>query len=75
MGEAWGLNLHDLAGVLAGAPLLQQRGPPAAEHVRDLFLAFDTDMNGLVDALELMVGLGLMSGNVISYSCYPSTVF
>jgi hypothetical protein len=61
LGEGWGLSLAEFKAIFRGAAYLMQMGY-TDDHLLDLFNAFDTDANGLVDALEMLVTLALASG-------------
>lgn len=61
LGEGWGLSLAEFKDIFRGAAYLMQMGY-TDDHLLDLFNAFDTDANGLVDALEMLITLALASG-------------
>lgn len=61
-GEGWGLNEDDFLGIVNGAPVVAANYKFSENHVKNLFCAYDTDKNGLVDAIELLLGIALVSG-------------
>ena len=72
LGEGWGLSVNDLHAILVGASsLVAATGLTKADTER-LFEAFDTDRNGLVDALELVVAVALLSGKRTTIALYCS---
>ena len=68
-GEGWGLELFDFMVIFKEAAYFMSLGFTDAQ-LEALFSAFDTDDNGLVDALELIISLVLASGK---YQVYIST--
>ena len=60
-GEGWGLELFDFMVIFKEAAYFMSLGF-TDEQLEALFNAFDTDSNGLVDALELIFSLVLASG-------------
>ena len=71
-GEGWGLELFDFKIVLTEAAYFMSLGF-TDEQLDDLFNAFDTDGNGLVDALELIISLVLASGTLLHTATLRST--
>jgi Ca2+-binding EF-hand superfamily protein len=63
-GEGWGLELFDFKIIFSEAAYFMSLGF-TDEQLEALFNAFDTDGNGLVDALELIISLVLSSGALI----------
>ncbi len=63
LGEGWGLNLNEVISVFNGAQFLVTNYGFTEKQVTALFKAFDTDGNGLVDALEMFITLALVSGS------------
>jgi len=61
LGEGWGLELYDFKAIFQNAPQLMAIGF-SEKQIDALFDAFDTDRNGLVDALEMLAVLALVSG-------------
>lgn len=61
LGEGWGLSFAEFKSIFNGAAYLMKMGF-SDDHLLDLFNAFDTDANGLVDALEMLITLALASG-------------
>jgi hypothetical protein len=65
-GEGWGLSLDDVVSIFESADQFVITGPNSevavADRAQKLFEAFDTDKNGLVDALELFITIALISG-------------
>ncbi len=61
-GEGWGLNEDDFLGIVNGAPVVTANYKFSENHLKNLFRLFDTDNNGLVDAIELLLGVALVSG-------------
>eukprot|EP01036_Dinobryon_divergens_P004657 gene4657-6170_t len=60
--EGWGLDMSELETILSGASYFSQIIGFNESDLKALFLCFDTDKNGLVDALEILVTLGMISG-------------
>ena len=60
-GEGWGLEMFDFMVIFKEAAYFMSLGFTDAQ-LEALFAAFDTDDNGLVDALELIISLVLASG-------------
>lgn len=63
LGEGWGLNLGEMMAIFKGADFVASNYAFTDEQLTSLFNAFDTDRNGLIDALELFVTIALTSGN------------
>ena len=61
LGEAWGLEMADFKAIFLNAPHLMSLGF-TDEQLGSMFVAFDTDNNGIVDALETLSVLALVSG-------------
>ena len=61
LGEGWGLAWAEFKSIFKGASYLMGMGF-TDDQLLDLFNAFDTDANGLVDALEMLITLALASG-------------
>ena len=61
LGEGWGLELYDFKAIFQNAPQLMAIGF-TEKQLDALFDAFDTDRNGLVDALETLAVLALALG-------------
>lgn len=61
LGEGWGLSQAEFNSIFKGAAYLMGMGFKD-DHLLALFNAFDTDCNGLVDALEMLITLALASG-------------
>lgn len=61
LGEGWGLGQAEFNSIFKGAAYLMGMGFKD-DHLLALFNAFDTDCNGLVDALEMLITLALASG-------------
>jgi Ca2+-binding EF-hand superfamily protein len=62
LGEGWGLNVDEMIAIFKGAEFVASNYKFTDAQLRGLFKAFDTDNNGLVDALELFVTIALASG-------------
>ena len=69
LGDIWGLSAEDLKMIVEGADYCMEIngggggcGGFEADFVKQIFILFDTDKNGIVDALELVMGLALISG-------------
>jgi hypothetical protein len=60
-GEGWGLELFDFMVIFKEAAYFMSLGFTEAQ-LEALFNTFDTDSNGLVDALEMIISLVLASG-------------
>ena len=67
LGEGWGLSFAEFKSIFKGATYVMDMGF-SEDHLVDLFNAFDTDANGLVDALEMLITLALASGEFIVFS-------
>jgi len=61
LGEGWGLGWAEFKTIFKGAAYLMDMGF-LDDQLQDLFNAFDTDANGLIDALEMLITLALASG-------------
>lgn len=61
LGEGWGLEYRDLEAIFMGAEYLKTKLCLTKEMLEKLFKTFDTDDNGLVDALELISSIALCS--------------
>lgn len=62
LGEGWGLTQDEMIGIFKGADFVANSYSYSDEQLKSLFQAFDTDQNGLIDALELFVAIALSSG-------------
>lgn len=62
LGEGWGLNLNEIISVFNGASFVVENFAFTEKQLTNLFKAFDSDSNGLVDALELFITMALLSG-------------
>jgi hypothetical protein len=72
LGEGWGLKEDEMKSIFNGAEFVVKNFAYTDDQLSGLFRAFDTDSNGLIDALELFVTLGLTSGTifVVSFEVY-----
>ena len=61
LGEGWGLAWAEFKAIFKGAHYVMGMGF-SEDQLMDLFNALDTDANGLVDALEMLITLALASG-------------
>lgn len=61
-GEGWGLNIDDFVAIFQGAPFIAANYKFDENSLKNLFHAFDTDDNGLIDAIEMFIGIALVSG-------------
>lgn len=61
LGEGWGLAWTEFKAIFKGAHYVMGMGF-SDDQLMDLFNALDTDANGLVDALEMLITLALASG-------------
>eukprot|EP01035_Chromulina_nebulosa_P019260 gene19260-25115_t len=59
--ENWSLNAKSLAAVIKGSDYINELEITDTD-IEDLFIAFDTDCNEQIDALEMIVSLALVSG-------------
>ena len=64
LGEGWGLNVDEVISIFKGADFISSHYNFNEAQLRGLFKAFDTDNNGLIDALELFVSIALTSGKI-----------
>lgn len=62
LGEGWGLSVEEVLAIFHGAEFVVSSFGFSDHQICALFDAFDTDHNGLVDALELFVAIALTSG-------------
>eukprot|EP01031_Cornospumella_fuschlensis_P046675 gene46675-57160_t len=62
LGEGWALSLDQFVSIFKEATALQETYNFSDDQLCKLFYAFDTDQNGLVDALEAIATIGIMSG-------------
>lgn len=62
LGEGWGLSVEEVIAIFNGAEFVVRAYDFSDHQIRTLFDAFDTDRNGLIDALELFVAIALTSG-------------
>ena len=62
LGEGWGLSVDEVIAIFNGADFVVSSYCFDDSQIRTLFAAFDTDRNGLIDALELFVAIALTSG-------------
>lgn len=62
LGEGWGLNVDEMMSIFKGADFVAAHYAFTDAQLKNLFNAFDTDNNGLIDALELFVTIALSSG-------------
>jgi hypothetical protein len=69
LGEGWALTLDQFVSVLTNASYFQATQSFSDDQLCNLFNSFDTDNNGLVDALEILVAIGLLSGKRASSNC------
>ena len=67
LGEGWGLNVDEMISIFKGAEFVASNYKYTDIQLKNLFKAFDTDGNGLVDALELFVTIALTSGGQICF--------
>lgn len=69
LGEGWALSLDQFVSIFKEATVLQETYNFSDDQLCKLFYALDTDQNGLVDALEAIASIGIMSGkrSFISY--------
>ena len=66
--EGWSLNIDDFNAIFNGAPFIKDNYKFNAVQLKAMFSAFDTDDNGLIDAIEMFIGIALISG--ISFSLF-----
>jgi hypothetical protein len=67
LGEGWGLGKEQFLSLFEEAEYIRKNYNFSEEKLTALFNSFDTDQNGLIDALEAIVAIGLLSGIVVSY--------
>lgn len=70
LGEGWGLNVDEMISIFKGAEFVSSNYKFTDDQLRALFKAFDTDNNGLIDALELFVTIALASGVFALRPCF-----
>ena len=61
-GEGWGVDYDQVEEIFSNAPYMVNSIGYTEEDLKTLFQVFDTDNNGLIDALELLITLALVSG-------------
>lgn len=61
-GEGWGFTREQFVNIFKEATFLQSNYRFSDDLLNSLFNAFDSDSNELVDALEVLVTIGLLSG-------------
>ena len=64
LGEGWGLSEDQFISLFTEAEFLKQTYGFTEEQLSSLFKNFDTDKNGLIDALEAIAAIGLLSGSM-----------
>eukprot|EP01038_Epipyxis_sp_PR26KG_P009336 gene9336-12580_t len=62
LGEGWSLTSDDLKNIFISAPYIATSYSFSDTQLSALFDCFDTDNNGLIDALELFITVALVSG-------------
>ena len=62
LGEGWGLDLESLKNILNNSDYLVKHVGFTNADVEALFVAFDTDANSMIDALEFFCALAVCSG-------------
>jgi Ca2+-binding EF-hand superfamily protein len=62
LGEGWSMSLDQFICIFNEAQFLRDNYRFKEDELRSLFKMFDTDSNGLIDALETMTTFGLISG-------------
>lgn len=67
LGEGWGLNLVEVLSVFNGATFVVSNYKFTEKQLTALFKTFDTDCNGLVDALEMFITIALISGESATF--------
>jgi hypothetical protein len=70
LGEGWGLSKEQFSSLFVEADYLRQKYNFTDDKLTVLFNSFDTDKNGLIDALEAIVAIGLLSGNCFELSFF-----
>jgi WD40 repeat protein/Ca2+-binding EF-hand superfamily protein len=61
LGEGWSLTVDQFIAIFDDSPYLKEKYQYTDDRLRQLFESFDTDHNGLIDALEILITLGLLS--------------
>lgn len=64
LGEGWSLNIDQFISIFNESPYLRGNYQFTDDQLVKLFNTFDTDDNGLIDALEFLVTVGMLSGNI-----------
>jgi Ca2+-binding EF-hand superfamily protein len=62
LGEGWSLDLDQFVAIFNETSFLRENYNYSEDQLRGVFKMFDTDANGLIDALETVSTLGLVSG-------------
>jgi hypothetical protein len=70
-GEGWSLNVDEFKSIFFGANFITKNYRYSEQQVGELFKLFDTDSNGLIDAMEMLITIALMSGFFFS-NCFFS---
>ena len=65
LGEGWGLSLNEFVSIFNGAAFVASNYGYSEKQLSALFKLFDTDVNGLIDALEMFVTIALISGMIL----------
>ncbi len=66
LGEGWSLTEAQFMAIFRESSYLRERFAFNDDQLIELFTLFDTDNNGLVDALEFLVAVGLLSGTTLT---------
>ena len=62
LGESWAMDEEEFCKIFHGAQNFSNYADISAKALHDLFLVFDTDCNGLIDTLEFLATLAVVSG-------------
>ena len=63
LGESWAMNEEEFCRIFHEAQNFSIYADIDTKALHDLFLVFDTDCNGLIDTLEFLSTLAVVSGN------------
>ncbi len=63
-GEGWSLDFDQFHSIFTETAYLRDNYGYSQEQLRAVFNIFDTDNNGLMDALEMLTTIGIVPGRI-----------
>lgn len=72
-GEGWSLDFDQFHSIFTEASYLRDNYGYSQEALRAVFAIFDTDNNGLIDALEMIATIGILSGKIAAVNIIDMT--